>query len=123
MIKTGFVLCRVLGVLPKLCCRVGYNAIQHNTQVCTKAYPTEHNPGLFNQPTNHDATCTRPPQIPVTRGRYHPSAIMFAPEGSIYVARSKQELVGAAASARKKIGTFAVDLPTLPPIVDRAFTL
>ncbi|CAM9930756.1 unnamed protein product [Ascophyllum nodosum] len=62
-------------------------------------------------------------EIPVTRGRYHPSAIMFAEEGKIFVARAKEELTGAAAAARKNIGTFKVDLATLPPIVDRTFTL
>ncbi|CAM9257499.1 unnamed protein product [Hapterophycus canaliculatus] len=62
-------------------------------------------------------------EIPVTNGRYHPTSVMFAERGSIYVARSKEELVGAAAAARKKIGSFSVDLPTLPPMVDRTFTL
>jgi len=48
---------------------------------------------------------------------------MFAERGSIYVAGSKEELVGPAAAARKRIGSFSVDLPMMPPLVDRAFTV
>lgn len=62
-------------------------------------------------------------KIPVAGGRYHPTSIMFAEKGSIYVANSKDELVGPAAARRKKIGSFSVDLPTLGPMVDRNFTL
>lgn len=58
----------------------------------------------------------------MTKGRYHPTSIQFAGEGSIFVAGSKEELVGTAAAARKKIGTFSVDLKTLPPMIDRTFT-
>ena len=58
----------------------------------------------------------------MAQGRYHPTAIQFAGEGSIFVAASKEELVGVAAAARKKIGTFSVDLKTLPPMIDRTFT-
>lgn len=62
-------------------------------------------------------------KIPVAEGRYHPTAVMFAEKGSIYVASRKEELVGPAAAARKKIGSFSVDLPTMPPMVDRNFNL
>lgn len=62
-------------------------------------------------------------KIPVVGGRYHPTSVMFAEKGSIYVAGSKEELVEPAATARKKIGSFSVDLPTLTPMVDRNFTL
>ena len=56
-------------------------------------------------------------------GRYHPTSVMFAERGGIFVASSKEELVGPAAAARKRIGSFSVDLPTLPPMVDRNFSL
>lgn len=62
-------------------------------------------------------------KIPVAGGRYHPTSVMFAEKGSIYVSSSKEELAGPAAAARKKIGSFSVDLPTLPPMVDRNFAL
>ena len=58
----------------------------------------------------------------MAEGRYHANSIQFADEGSIFVAASKEELVGAAGAARKKIGTFSVDLKTLPPMIDRTFT-
>ncbi|CAN0120743.1 unnamed protein product [Ectocarpus sp. 12 AP-2014] len=62
-------------------------------------------------------------EIPISNGRYHPSSIMFAQKGTIYVANAKEQLVGPAAATRKKIGSFSVDLPTLEPMVDRTFTL
>lgn len=62
-------------------------------------------------------------KIPVGRGRFHPSAIRFGQQGNIFVAKSKEDLIGAAAYARKRVGTFKVSLKTVAPLVDRAYTI
>lgn len=68
-----------------------------------------------------------PTQIAVTRGRFQPTSVRFAPEGAIYLIDRKAKSKGKDAKdtgrkAKMKIGTFRVDMKTLPPIIDRAFT-
>lgn len=62
----------------------------------------------------------------MSRGKYHPTAVRLAKEGTIYVWRQRdevdeEEVYGVPPVSRKKVGTFYIDLKTLSPMVDRAF--
>lgn len=58
--------------------------------------------------------------MPVARGTYQPTSVRMAEEGCIYIFNAKERLAKGDA-ALKKIGSFSMNMRTLPPLVDRAF--